>query len=477
MMGRGRENIREEVWRPNSAKQLEVLRRGETEILAGGARGGGKTELGLAWLAEPEYVNNPKYTSLVIRKDYDDLSNWLFRARSFYRGLCDIVGNPAVIRWRSGGMTRVGHWKDRSTIGKYLGHEYAKILVEEITDTIGSKEEFDMLMGSLRSPVSELTAQFLATTNPGGRGHAWVKRHWVDVAYEKTYADEVSGHTRIFIPFKATDNPHCDRAYLKWLDGLHEPLRSAWRDGSWETFQGQFFSEYGKEEQPWDIGVNKATGRVFGSLDIGIGHYTSFGYWYLSPSGTIHRLFTYKANGQTHRAHAETIRGRIESFRPTGGAYPVTVWAGHDAWTKSRLGEDYVRSPVDEYNDVFVGTGVGFVKANTDRQGGCAVMRELFDSASGSSCVYYWPQYNRTYAEDMQSMIIDPNKPEEYQKVDGDDTADECRYGLQGIYTWKSQEIQHGINRADSGKSSLYDRNAWISESGYETIMRETSLA
>ena len=49
-----------EYWDPHSGPQAEALSRSEDEILNGGARGGGKTEAGIAWMAEPEYVKNKK---------------------------------------------------------------------------------------------------------------------------------------------------------------------------------------------------------------------------------------------------------------------------------------------------------------------------------------------------------------------------------------------------------------------------------
>ena len=66
-------------WGPQEGLQTEVLTRTEDELLVGGARGSGKTELGLAWGAEPEYILHPKFRGLVIRKDYEDLSDWITR--------------------------------------------------------------------------------------------------------------------------------------------------------------------------------------------------------------------------------------------------------------------------------------------------------------------------------------------------------------------------------------------------------------
>lgn len=469
-----------ESWEPNSVAQAEVLRRSETELLTGGSRGGGKTELGLAWLAEPECIEHPRYRSLVIRKDYDDLSDWIFRARSFYKGFGEVVGNPAIIRWKGGGQTNLGHWKDKNTLHKYIGHEYWKILIEELTQTIPTLADYKLLQGSLRMSKklmqdTGMRPQLLGTTNPGGPGHRWVKDYFVDSANSEVYKDPQTGYTRLFIPMRASDNPALSEGYVRWLDGLPEPYRSMWRDGDWECYEGQFFTWIGKPSEPWEIGAKGARGRLFGSLDIGLGHDTSFGLWYLGVDGFITRLFTYKANGHTHEWHAREIHDKVASFHWTGGEFPVEVWVGHDAWTRARVNESQVRAPIDEYEDVFRDKGTLFSKANTDRENGCGIMKACYDERGGEPRVRYWDRYNMTYVEDMQAMLIDPNHRETYKKVDGDDTPDEVRYGLTGLYTWESNERMRA-NRKPSGVIPL-GANMMFSGSGYESVLHETNLS
>lgn len=71
-------------WTPNPGPQTEILTRTEFELGFGGARGGGKTDAGLAWLSRDSA--HPKYRALVIRKNATDLSDWLERASAFYAG-------------------------------------------------------------------------------------------------------------------------------------------------------------------------------------------------------------------------------------------------------------------------------------------------------------------------------------------------------------------------------------------------------
>ena len=462
-------DLNEGIWEAQEGPQTEVLTRNEEEILFGGSRGGGKTEAGLAWLCEPEYAENSKYSSLVIRKDYEDLSQWIDRARVFYHGMAEIVGNPAVIRWRSGGTTKIGHWKDKETIGKYLGHEYQKLLVEEVTQSISTLAEYRMLWGSVRSTVRGMAPRFFGTTNPGGSGHVWVKKYWVDVADGKPYTDPITGRKRIFIRSKVTDNKilmERDPGYVKQLLALPENIRKAWLDGDWNLHEGQFFTEFGEhmKEGPFLI-PSEAVGSIYGSLDIGLAHNTSFGLWYLDADFVMHRLLTYKANGFTHSTHAQAIFDKVASFKWTGGAMPVKVWVGHDAWNRNRLNAEDSRAPIDEYLDAF-SAGYGdrmaaqrvFVKANTDRRNGCQIMRETMAIKDGSSGLRYFDVYNKTFEEDIPSAQCDPNDEEQYLKEDGtgwDDTCDEARYGIIGMYTIRARQLQAAAGRF--GKRFLID--------------------
>ncbi len=156
-------------WTPHVGPQLEVLKRTEYEILFGGSRGGGKTDAGLAWLIRWNSI--PHYRALVIRRNSDDLRDWVDRAQIFY-GTCGgrVVGNPPEIRFPSGAKIRTGHLKDDNAYTKYMGHEYHKMLIEELTQ-IDSELNYLKLIASCRSTDPKLKPQIFSTTNPGGLGH------------------------------------------------------------------------------------------------------------------------------------------------------------------------------------------------------------------------------------------------------------------------------------------------------------------
>lgn len=221
---------------PRQAEALAISPLQAFEILYGGARGGGKTDTGQAWLLYDH--EEPRYRALVIRRNADDLRDWIDRARSFYAGMGNILGNPPELRFNEGSIVRTGHLKDEKAFSKYQGHEYQRLLIEELTQ-IASEESYLKLIASCRSTVPGLLPQVMGNCNPDGPGFSWVKRRWnIDGTPDEPIwtQDKDTGLMRVFVPARVQDNPTLmlnDPGYVSMLNGLPDGLREAWRDGSW----------------------------------------------------------------------------------------------------------------------------------------------------------------------------------------------------------------------------------------------------
>ena len=235
------------LFKPHEGPQTYALSIDDcSEILFGGSRGGGKTLCGIVYLLK--HTHNPMFRGLVVRRTADDLSDWLDRAKMYYGSVGAVItGKPATIKFPSGAMIRCGHLKDES-YEKYQGHEYQRIVLEELTQ-IPNEESYLKLIASCRSTVEGIEPQVFCTANPGGKGHAWVKNRWKIGLTEpnKAFKDDVSGRYRVYIPATIDDNPtlkQADPEYVRFLDSLPDGLRQAWRDGDWEIFAGQYFSDW-----------------------------------------------------------------------------------------------------------------------------------------------------------------------------------------------------------------------------------------
>lgn len=414
-------------WESNPGPQTIVLTRLEFEILFGGARGGGKTEAGIAWLVEPEYVSNRRYRGLVIRKNTDDLSDWIARAKEFYIPLrARFTGKPPLIRFPSGAFIRTGHLKDKNAYTKYQGHEYQKILVEELTQ-IPRETDYEMLISSARSTVPGLKSQVLCTTNPGGAGHVWVKARWVDVARNKTYW--ANGISRIFIPATMDDNPklmEADPLYVKRIESIKdEKLRSAWRYGDWDTFSGQFFEKWNSTKhvvKPFKI---PETWLKFRGLDWGYTAPTAVNWVAVDFSGNHYVYREYYESGKSPSIVARRVLSMTDKKEQI-----VETLASPDIWARNQYvtGKNTDQQTRKSIFDFLQNKGLHCRKANNDRINGWMAMKELMYWDENIEPRFFVFDNCEHTIRTLPGLIHDDNDVEDMNKGGEDHLAEDLRY-------------------------------------------------
>ena len=264
-------------WKP-TPKQALSLRTTAKMILFGGGRGSGKTDAGLMRPFVGNKYLNPKYRSLVIRKNSDDLSDWVSRAEQIYTHFgAKKTGQLAVFKFPSGAVIKTGHLADKDSYARYQGHEYQEITIEELTH-IPTQLLFEQLMGSLRSTTPELSPQFFGTANPGGIGHEWVKEYWHIGEYEHGKKFDDNGVSKIYIPANIDDNPYlmnADPDYVNYLNNLPPDLKEKWRNGSWEDYDtpAQFYAlaltKAKNQNRIMSIPIQSSL-RTFAAFDLGM---------------------------------------------------------------------------------------------------------------------------------------------------------------------------------------------------------------
>lgn len=124
-------------------------------------------------------------------------------------------------------------------VSKYASSEFAVCAVDELTKN--KREVFDQLRSITRWPGIENTGIW-GGTNPGEVGHLWVKKLWIDRLFSPI--DDPPAEQVYFVKSLPTDNPHNSNSYLAELRSLPEKLKKAYYDGSWDIFEGQYFSEW-----------------------------------------------------------------------------------------------------------------------------------------------------------------------------------------------------------------------------------------
>ncbi len=428
-----------EVWEAHP-KQEEALKRREYEILYGGARGGGKTDCGLVWLVgeklDGRWIHeHPNYRALVIRKNADDLSDWVDRAHNMFGRLgVSIAYRPAIIRFKSGATIRTGHLKDEQAYTKYQGHEYQRELIEELTQ-IPNEKRYLQLISSCRSTIPELKPQIFCTTNPGGSGHGWVKKRFVDPAPPGTpFTDKTSGRSRIFIKSLIDDNPTLmvnDPDYVKFLEALKdtdEELWKAWRLGSWDTFAGQFFREFRSDLHTCKPFTPKSEIVKHAGVDWGrIAPFAflagAFDVVKLKDGRVFNRVWIYKEiDGveKNPKEWAKIIKRQvnIDEF--------VRISADPSMFTK---GDDNSISIADQFKK----KDIRMKPASNDRIGGWSVVHDWLSLAPDGLPYLIITENCHDLITTLPELVHDENRVEDVDTTGNDHWADALRYMLKHV--------------------------------------------
>lgn len=301
-------------WRP-TPKQEKVLSSSAKEILFGGARGGGKTDAGVIWVSLPAIQNKYKrFRGLVVRETAASLADWIDRAAEIYikTGAKLTLSPTATFTWPWGAKIFTGHLKDQRSLGKYLGREFQRIVIEELTQ-LEDEHLYLKLLGSARSNIKGLRARVLSTTNPGGVGHHWVKRRFVDAAPADTpFKERGSSMVRVFYPSTIEDNPHLmanDPEYVEILNSLPGKLRKAWRYGNWDIMEGSYFTDFTRENNVCKSFRIPDSWAIYRAIDWGYYPDPAVCLWFaVSPDRSRRKIVLFRERHWTRTVPADVAR-------------------------------------------------------------------------------------------------------------------------------------------------------------------------
>ena len=201
--------------RPNP-RQEEFLKCEKKYVAFGGARGGGKS-----WAVRTKAVlmalKYPGIRILLVRRTMPELeSNHLRFLRRQLAGVAEYKAVSRQLVFPGGSVLELGYCACDGDMDRYQGAEFDVICIDEATQL---KEEWLRQFAACLRGVNEFPKRMYYTCNPGGPGHGYIKRLFIDRRYRAgERAEEYA-----FIPARVTDNQALLRAqpdYLRQLEAL-----------------------------------------------------------------------------------------------------------------------------------------------------------------------------------------------------------------------------------------------------------------
>ena len=336
------------VFEPNEGPQTEFLAAPEREVLYGGAAGGGKS-YGL--LADPmRYFGHKQFNGLILRRTNDELRELVWKSQELYP-----LAYPGS-KWQekksqwlfpSGARLWMTYLEREEDVLRYQGQAFSYIGFDELTQH-ATPFAWNYMRSRLRTTAPDLPIYMRATSNPGGPGHQWVKRMFIDPApfneafpatdidtgkvlsYPKTHAK--SGEPlfyRKFIPATLKDNPYLfeEGSYEANLLSLPEMQKRQLLEGDWAIADGAAFKEFRHSVHvipPFDIPYSW---RKFRSCDFGYSSHSAVHWYAIDPQ--YETLYVYRelyVTQHTAKQLAEKILDLEEDDNVDYGILDSSCW-------------------------------------------------------------------------------------------------------------------------------------------------------
>lgn len=427
------------VWRPHAGAQSRFLASPAYEALYGGAAGGGKTDALLYGLLRQ--VHHPQYRALFLRLSFPELREVMDRALAAFRAL-GAEWRESEKRWRfaSGATIEFGYCEAYKDVMRYQGQEFTAIAFDELGQC-PEERIWTYLMSRNRSTAPELMLQMRGSANPGGPGHAWLRRRFVDACGVRggTYVDPATGLVRAYVPARVKDNPSLREDYIAKLNALPEVTRRQLLEGDWTAGTGLALEELDRDKHLIPAQDIPPHWPLFGAFDWGYAHPFAFGLFTADEGGSVYLVDSVHGRRLQPPQIIERITEALHRLRIPLERVSAT-FAGHDCWHDIKARGEWGPTIAEQ----FTAAGLPLVKATISRVSGLNNMRRyLAWRAAGG--VEHAPAFrmfdtpsNRKVFDVLSGLVSDPDHVEDVLKVNadpdtgehGDDPYDMLRYGL-----------------------------------------------
>ena len=362
---------------------------------------------------------------LLLRRTLPELTeNHVNPLLKLLKGIAKYNKQEKVFSFPNGARLKLGYCSNEQDVLQYQGQAYDVIGMEEAT--MFTEFQYNCLRESNRSSGMmkvKFAPRMYLTMNPGGVGHHWVKRLFVDRAYKAKERPE----DYIFIPAKVY--------YVAQLESLPEKRRKMMLLGDWSSVEGAFFEEFANnpehyEDRRWSHVIKPfeipKSWKIYRSFDFGYHRPFSVGYYAIDTEGVAYRFYEwYGCTGTDNeglRIPPDKIFSEIaklEREHPWLKGRHISGVADPSIWDASR-GESVAESAAKH--------GVYFTPGDNARiQGWMQCHYRLYFDEDGESMFYVFENC-KNFIRTIPALQYDDHKVEDLDTDGEDHIADEWRY-------------------------------------------------
>ena len=409
----------EVIFKANEGPQEDFLAAGETDVLYGGAAGGGKS---YAMLVDPlRYAHRSAHRGLILRRSMPELRELIDKSRELYPKAfqgCKYREVEKMWTFPSGAKIEFGFLERDADVYRYQGQAYSWIGFDEITH-LPTEFAWNYLASRLRTTDPDIVPYMRCTANPGGVGATWVKKRYIDPIPPNESFEGADGLTRKFIPARLQDNPFLasDGRYERMLKALPPTQRQQLLEGNWDVSEGAAFTEFTPVLHvvtPFEIPINWE--RVKG-IDYGYASESACVWGAIDPEdGTLIIYRELYKKGLLGTELAEMLTNmEIEDPFSVAGVLDTACWS-RTGTTGPTVGETLLRA------------GHKLRRADKNRvQGKIQIHEYLKVTQSGRPRLQIFNTCPNLIRE-LQSIPLDKSNPEDVNTHAPDHAYDALRY-------------------------------------------------
>ena len=438
-----------DLGQPNSDPQWKYFTATNKYICYGGARGGGKS-----WSTQRKSIllalNYEGIKILIIRREYSDMENSIIDPilSALPADIYSYNKSDHLLTFVNGSVIKFGNMPGygAAVAGRYQGQEHDVVFMEEATQFM--ENEFRGIAAVIRG-TNDFPKRMYLTCNPGGCGHFWVKRLFID----RNFKDGEDPADYIFIKATVDDNKDLMKAnpdYVKQLELLPDDIRRAHRHGDWNALAGVYFEEFRDGIHTCKPFPIKRNWRRYRVMDYGLDMFVCL--WIAVDEHG--RCYVYRSYEQSNMIVSDAAMKQLELTRPDE-MIDFTI-APPDMWARNReTGKTQAA--------IFAENGVALLKADNNRKQGWYALKELFkirpDDGRPGMIIF---DTCSNLIECLKSVQHDRTNPNDVSK-----TPHELTHGPDALRYFATTYLQKG--EAERLEAEEYDETPGLID--YQTAM------